>query len=79
MFLGSGSLGCPAYDDDLTVYHHMQTGPPNVSYAVIEKSRGDRIVTFRAIPNYVAQASAYALGYGLRDWARALATVWLEE
>ena len=46
-----GSVGCPGDDDDLPVYHHMQTGTPNASYALVEKRDGAWSVTFRSIPN----------------------------
>ncbi|MFQ6549462.1 metallophosphoesterase family protein [Aestuariibius sp. 2305UL40-4] len=73
-----GSVGCPAYDDDVPVYHHMQTGTPNASYAVIEGAPGDWRVMFRSVPYAWDEASALAAKRGREDWARALATGWFE-
>lgn len=79
VIVNPGSVGCPAYDDHLPVYHHMQTGTPNASYAVLEARNGDWSVTFRSVPYDTKQASDCALRYGRRDWARALQTGWCKE
>ena len=78
IILNPGSVGCPAYDDDTPVYHRMQTGSPNASYAIVEGVGRDRVITFRSIP-YDAQAAAQcAARNGRDDWARGLATGWHE-
>jgi len=74
-----GSVGCPAYDDDAPVYHHMQTGTPNASYAVVEKQSETWAVTFRSVPYDANKASACAAQNGREDWARGLATGWFEK
>ena len=71
-----GSVGCPAYDDDFPVYHHMQTGTPNASYAVVEARGQSWHVSFRSVPYPSDKASAIAAENGRPDWARALATGW---
>ncbi|MBT0956669.1 metallophosphoesterase family protein [Alphaproteobacteria bacterium KMM 3653] len=71
-----GSIGCPAYDDGAPVYHVMQTGTPNASYAVVEKREGAYDVTFRSVPYAAQEASALAARNGRADWARSLATGW---
>ncbi len=78
LIVNPGSVGCPAYDDDLPVYHHMQTGSPNASYAILETKDGSWNVTFRSVPYASNQASALAARRGRPDWARALATGWFE-
>ena len=76
--LNPGSVGLPAYDDDVPVYHRMQTGTPNASYAIVEGAGRDRTITFRSIPYDAEAASRMAAGHGRDDWARALATGWHE-
>lgn len=76
--LNPGSVGCPAYDDTAPVYHRMQTGTPNASYAIVAGSLGDPTVTFRAIPYAADEAARLAASNGREDWARALATGWHE-
>ena len=79
VIVNPGSVGCPAYDDELPVYHHMQTGTPNASYAVLERQGDEWSVTFRSVCYDTKKASDCALANGRRDWARALQTGWFEE
>lgn len=74
-----GSVGCPAYDDDVPVYHTMQTGTPNASYAVIEATPQGWSISHRSIPYASDKASALAARGGRDDWARGLATGWFSE
>lgn len=79
VIVNPGSVGCPAYDDSAPVYHRMQTGTPNASYALVEKCGGEWNVTFRSIPYATEFACACALKNERPDWARALATGWFED
>jgi predicted phosphodiesterase len=79
MIVNPGSVGCPAYDDHTPVYHRMQTGTPNASYAVIENDRDGWIVSFRSVPYASGQASQLAAATGRPDWAHALATGWFPQ
>lgn len=74
-----GSVGCPAYDDDAPVYHHMQTGTPNASYAVVEAQQIGWSISFRSVPYLSDKASALAAENGRPDWARSLASGWFAE
>jgi hypothetical protein len=65
-----GSVGLPAYDDELPVPHAMETGSPHARYAILD---GDRI-ELRAIEYDVGAAVAAAKKNGRDDWARWLAT-----
>ncbi len=78
LIVNPGSIGCPAYDDDLPVYHHMQTGTPDASYAILEKAGAGWRVTFRNVPYDNQSASDMAARRGRPDWARALSTGWFE-
>ncbi len=78
MVVNPGSVGCPGYDDDTPVYHRVQTGTPNASYAIIEGDGADRTVTFRFVPYDCFAAADLARKNGREDWARALATGWFD-
>lgn len=78
MIVNPGSVGCPAYDDTEPVYHHMQTGTPNASYAILERPRGAWNVTFRSVPYDAEAAADCALDNARPDWARSLKTGWFE-
>lgn len=76
--LNPGSVGCPAYDDTHPVYHVMQTGSPDASYAIVEKDGSGWTSTFRNIPYDSRRMGALARKHGREDWARALETGWLK-
>lgn len=77
LVLNPGSVGCPGYDDDTPVYHQMQTGSPNASYAIAEKPGGDWLVTFRSVPYDNRRMVEMAKQKGRNEWADALATGWI--
>lgn len=74
-----GSVGCPAYDDDVPVHHHMQTGTPNASYAIVEVKPIGWSISFRSVPYLSDKASELAAENGRPDWARSLASGWFAE
>ncbi len=79
MILNPGSVGCPAYDDENPAYHHMQTGTPNASYAILEKQADCWTASKRSIPYPFEEMARCAERQGRKDWARALRTGWFEE
>lgn len=78
IILNPGSVGCPAYDNDVPVYHIMQTGTPNASYAIAEKTGNEWSFTFRSVPYDPSQMIERARSNGRDEWARALAAGWLQ-
>lgn len=76
LLVNPGSIGCPAYDDVLPVPHHMQTGTPMASYAVLEKPDNQWRATLRWVPYDHASAAAQARAHGRHDWAGGLETGW---
>ena len=77
MLVNPGSVGCPGYDDDTPIYHKVETGHPNASYAIVEKSQFGWDVTFRQIGYDNRTMSELAKQNGRPEWANALATGWL--
>ena len=65
-------------DDVAPAYHVVQTGTPNASYAILEKQKEGWGVTFRSVPYDTTEASALAAKHGRPEWARVLATGWIE-
>jgi putative phosphoesterase len=77
MLVNPGSVGCPGYDDDQPIYHKMEMGHPNASYAIVEKSDFGWDVTFRQIGYDNMAMSELAQKNGRPEWPNALATGWL--
>ncbi len=65
-----GSVGLPAYADELPHPHRMETGSPHARYAVID---GDRIELIEVSYDHKAAASK-ARESGREDWASAIET-----
>ena len=77
LIVNPGSVGAPAYDDDLPYFHKVEAGHPFASYAILEKTAGGWLPEFRQV-NYDFQAMAdLAARNGRLEWASALATGWL--
>lgn len=78
MVINSGSVGYPAYEDNLPILHKMQTYSPHASYALItciETAQGKCWQTEHIKVAYDHEAAAeLALKNGRRDWAFALKT-----
>jgi predicted phosphodiesterase len=77
LLVNPGSVGCPAYDDVLPVPHVMQTGTPDASYAILQKTDRGWDVTFRSVPYDHNAAAAQARAFGRDDWAKGLESGWL--
>lgn len=69
LIVNPGSVGVPAYDDDLPNYHAMQNYSPLASYAVIEKHNHGWQVDLLKIPYNVHLAVEQARHQGRDDWA----------
>jgi predicted phosphodiesterase len=77
LIVNPGSVGAPAYDDDLPYFHKMEAGHPFASYSIIEKSAGHWLPSFRNVA-YDFQAMAdIAARNGRPEWASGLSTGWL--
>ena len=73
LIVNPGSVGLPAYSDDLPVVHKMETGSPHARYAVIAKTVTGWSVEQIAVPYDWDKAAAKARRLGQDAWA-----YWLE-
>ena len=74
MVVNPGSVGLPAYSDQLPVPHAMETYSPHASYAIITKRSSAWSVSFEKVEYRYGTASHCAASLGRNDWARAIAT-----
>ncbi|CAN7513421.1 metallophosphoesterase family protein [Rhizobium leguminosarum] len=77
LIVNPGSVGCPAYDDELPYYHKVEAGHPLASYAILEKMAAGWTSQFRTVAYDHMAMSALAAERGRADWAGALATGWV--
>ncbi len=69
-----GSVGLPAYDDDLPSYHIVETGTPEARYLIAERTDAGWQVSLRAISYDFDYAARRAEAERRPDWAHALRT-----
>lgn len=74
LVVNPGSVGLPAYTDDLPFPHAMESGSPHARYALLEKVDGAWDVQHLAVAYDVEPAVRQAEALGRDDWARWLAT-----
>lgn len=72
-----GSVGCPAYDDELPFYHKVEAGHPFASYAILDRTEAGWVPAFRVVPYDHMAMAKLAAGNGRLEWASALASGWL--
>jgi predicted phosphodiesterase len=77
LIVNPGSVGCPAYNDELPYYHKVEAGHPLACYAVLEKAAGGWTWQFRTVAYNHMAMSALAAERGRADWAGALAAGWV--
>lgn len=63
LIVNPGSVGCPAYNDELPYYHKVEAGHPLASYAILEKAAGGWTWQFRTVAyDYMAMSALAAKG-----------------
>ncbi|SCB10424.1 metallophosphoesterase family protein [Rhizobium hainanense] len=77
LIVNPGSVGCPAYDDDLPFYHKVEAGHPFASYAILEKVGDHWLPVFRQVAYDHMGMAKLAAENGRAEWASGLATGWL--
>jgi len=74
LIVNPGSVGLPAYEDDLPVHHIVESGSPHARYALVEID-GDRCSTrFVSVPYDYRKSADQARLNGRPDWEVALLT-----
>ena len=73
LVVNPGSVGLPAYADDLPCPHVMETGSPEAVYAILDDEGGAWSADIRSVA-YDTAAAAAARSRGREDWARSLET-----
>ncbi|MFT4182971.1 MAG: metallophosphoesterase family protein [Rhizobium sp.] len=77
LIVNPGSVGCPAYDDDLPHYHKVEAGNPFACYVVMDKVDGLWMPTVRHVAYDHRAMADLAAERGRKEWASGLATGWL--
>jgi len=72
LIINPGSVGLPAYIDDLPVPHKMESGSPHANYTIIEKNSTNWLVDQISVPYDWKKAAAMAELNQRQDWADAL-------
>lgn len=72
LIINPGSVGLPAYEDELPFPHKMESGSPHAKYSVLTKITGEWKVEHITIPYDWEKAAELALRNNRADWARAL-------
>jgi predicted phosphodiesterase len=74
MIVNPGSVGCPAFEDDVPMSHRVENGTPHARYALVDVV-GGRIRAELLAVTYDWQAAAKeAENNGFPDWAQWIAT-----
>ena len=73
-----GSVGLPAFRDDLPYVHRMESGSTHARFAILTRAGAEWQVEHVAIPYDVAAAVQAARSRGRDDWAEWLQTGWAQ-
>ncbi|WP_230199172.1 metallophosphoesterase family protein [Risungbinella massiliensis] len=68
--INPGSVGLPAYTDELPFPHKMESGSPHAKYTILSKRHDQWLVEHILVPYDWESASKKALENGRDDWAR---------
>ena len=75
LIVNPGSVGCPAYADDVPEAHIVESGSPHARFAIVRSSAGGALsVEWVAVPYDAEAAADEALANGFPDWASWIAT-----
>ena len=70
----AGSVGLPAYTDDLPVKHKMESLSPQAKYLILEKTDGEWSAGIIHVPYDWQSAAAMAIARNRSDWAAWITT-----
>jgi predicted phosphodiesterase len=74
LIINPGSVGLPAYSDNVPVPHEMEAGSPHARYAIVERTGPGWRVEQLVVPYDWEAASGVAARNGREDWAAWLRT-----
>ncbi|MCX6093171.1 MAG: metallophosphoesterase family protein [Candidatus Bipolaricaulota bacterium] len=75
LIVNPGSVGCPAYADDVPETHVVESGSPHARFAIVRSSAGGAHSVEWVAVSYDAEAAAdEALANGFPEWASWIAT-----
>lgn len=74
LLVNPGSVGLPAYSDDMPIPHSMQTHSHHARYAIAEQTASGWSIQQLNVPYAFEKAVAAAKQRNRLDWAQALAT-----
>lgn len=72
--INPGSVGLPAYEDTLPIYHKMESGSPYANYTIVTKRKDDWMIEQILIPYSREAAIIQSEKNGRNDWVKALQT-----
>ncbi|QCR31971.1 metallophosphoesterase [Lysinibacillus sp. SGAir0095] len=72
--INPGSVGLPAYEDELPIYHKMESGTPHANYTIVTKKENDWLIEHIHIPYNREAAILQSKKCGRIDWVKALQT-----
>ncbi|EJR53615.1 metallophosphoesterase family protein [Bacillus paramycoides] len=74
IIINPGSVGLPAYKDELPVLHKMESGTPHAKYVIMEKNAQDWLIEQISVSYNWEEAAQLAENSDRHDWAIALRT-----
>lgn len=72
LIVNPGSVGLPAYDDEVPEHHVMETGSPHARYAIVEYRSGNWVVELITVPYDHQKAAEQARKNKRPEWEIAL-------
>jgi putative phosphoesterase len=78
LIVNPGSVGLPAYDDNVPEYHVMESGSPHARYAIMEYKNGHWQAKLMTITYDHQQAAKQARRNGRPDWEVGLQTGFMQ-
>jgi hypothetical protein len=79
LIVNPGSVGLPAYEDDLPEYHVVETGSHHARYSILEYTDGCWQVEMIAVPYEYHKAAEQARKNGRLDWDIGLRTGYMQK
>jgi predicted phosphodiesterase len=77
--INPGSVGLPAYDDNLPEYHVMETGSPHARYAILEYQKSIQSVELISVAYDHESAVKQAIKNKRPNWAKGLQSGYMKD